>query len=97
MKMKTASANDTLWVYLYPLRLNFKEEEFLEFFVTFDEPNLFVEPYDTLWIKMVATVIYLIGLWGAFIQYSCIIYEVKDMLLALELQLTNWFQLHILW
>jgi len=75
--MKTASANDTLWVYLYPLRLNFKEEEFLEFFVTFDEPNLFVEPYDTLWIKMVATVIYLIGLWGAFIQYSCIIYEVN--------------------
>ena len=57
--------------------MSYKDEEFIEFFVTFDEPNLFVEPYDSLGIKMTATVFYLIALLGAFIQYSCIIYEVN--------------------
>ena len=75
--MNTASSNNTPWVYLYPLRMSCKDEEFIEFFVTFDEPNLFVEPYDSLGIKMTATVFYLIALLGAFIQYSCIIYEVN--------------------
>ena len=75
--MNTASSNNTPWVYFYPLRMSYKDEEFIEFFVTFDEPNLFVEPYDTLGIKMTATVFYLIALLGAFIQYSCIIYEVN--------------------
>ena len=34
------------WIYAYPIALVFKESEVSETFVTFDEPNLFVEPYD---------------------------------------------------
>ena len=65
------------WIYAYPISLGFKESEVSETFVTFDEPNLFVEPYDNLWIKLAATVIYLIGVVGCCIQYSFVIYEVN--------------------
>ena len=65
------------WVYTYPIALVFKESEVSEIFVTFDEPNLFVEPYDNLWIKLAATVVYLIGVVGCCIQYSFVIYEVN--------------------
>ena len=65
------------WIYAYPIALVFKESEVSETFVTFDEPNLFVEPYDNLWIKLAVTVIYHIGLGGSCIQYSFVIYEVN--------------------
>ena len=65
------------WIYAYPIVLGFKKLEVSETFVTFDEPNLFVEPYDTIWIKLVATVIYLIGLGGCCIQYTFVVYEVN--------------------
>ena len=41
------NATDGL-VYAYPLAFVFKNSELHETFVTFDEPNLFVEPYDIL-------------------------------------------------
>ena len=47
-------------IYGYPLELKFTDLELQEYFVTLDEPNLFVEPYDSLWIKLAATVTYLI-------------------------------------
>ena len=65
------------WVYAYPIALGFTESEVPETFVTFNEPNLFVEPYDNLWIKLAATVVYLIGLGGSCIQYTFVVYEVK--------------------
>ena len=65
------------WIYAYPIALGFKKLEVSETFVTFDEPNLFVEPYDKLWIKLAATVLYLIGLGGSYIQYTFVVYEVK--------------------
>ena len=65
------------WIYAYPIAFGFEESEVSETFVTFDEPHLFVEPYDNLWIKLAATVIYLIGLGGSFIQYSFVVYEVN--------------------
>ena len=65
------------WIYTYPIALGFKELEVSETFVTFDEPNLFVEPYDNSWIKLAATVIYLIGLSGSCIQYTFVVYEVN--------------------
>ena len=65
------------WIYAYSIALGFKKLEVSETFVTFDEPNLFVEPYDTIWIKLVATVIYLIGLGGCCIQYTFVVYEVN--------------------
>ena len=69
--------NSSHWIYAYPVALVFEETEHTETFVTFDEPNLFVEPYDILWIKLAATVIYLIGLIGSCIQYSFVVYEVN--------------------
>ena len=74
--MSTTQAETTPWVYAYPVILNL-EEELDEFFITFDEASLYVEPYDTPWIKLGATIIYLIGLWGSYIQYSFIINEVN--------------------
>ena len=65
------------WIYTYPIALGFKELEVSETFVTFDEPNLFIEPYDNSWIKLAATVIYLIGLSGSCIQYTFVVYEVN--------------------
>ena len=65
------------WIYAYPISLGFNESEVSETFVTFDEPNLFVEPYDNLWIKLAVTVIYHIGLGESCIQYSFVIYEVN--------------------
>ena len=69
--------NSSYRIYAYPVALVFEEIEHSETFVTFDEPNLFVEPYDILWIKLAATVIYLIGLIGSCIQYSFVVYEVN--------------------
>ena len=67
-------------IYGYPLELKFTDLELQEYFVTLDEPNLFVEPYDSLWIKLAATVTYLIGLAGSFIQYSFVLYEANGYL-----------------
>ena len=67
-------------IYAYPLELKFTDLELQEYFVTLDEPNLFVEPYDSLWIKLAATVTYLIGLAGSFIQYSFVLYEANGYL-----------------
>ena len=67
-------------IYCYPLELKFTDLELQEYFVTFDEPNLFVEPYDSFWIKLAATVIYLIGLGGSFIQYGFVLYEANGYL-----------------
>ena len=75
-KIKRMNSSDR-WIYAYPIALGFAESEVSETFVTFNEPNLFVEPYDKLWIKMAATVLYLIGLGGSYIQYTFVVYEVK--------------------
>ena len=58
-------------IFAYQVQLDFENQEH---FVTFDEPNLFIEPYD-IWIKLIATVTFLIGLCGAFIQFAFIFYE----------------------
>ena len=65
----------------YPVILNLEQElDDDEYFIIYEEPNLYVEPYDTPWIKLGATIIYLIGLWGSCIQYSFIIYDVNGWL-----------------
>ena len=65
------------WIYAYPVALGLEESDLIETFVTFDEPNLFVEPYDNLWIKLAATAVYLVGVFGSCIQYSFVAYEVN--------------------
>ena len=69
--------NSSHWIYAYPVALVFEETEHTETFVTFDEPNLFVEPYDNLLIKLAAIVIYLVSLVGSGIQYCFVLYEVN--------------------
>ena len=68
------------FIYSYTLALHLNNLTVQEYFVTFEEPNLFVEPYDNLWIKLAATVIYLFGICGAFIQYSFVLYEANGYL-----------------
>ena len=63
------------FVYGYPVELRFDNKSPLEYFVTFDKPNLFIEPYDNLWIKLAATFIFLLGLLGSSVQFSFIVYE----------------------
>ena len=63
------------FVYGYPVELHFDNQLYLEYFVTFDKPNLFIEPYDNLWIKLAATFIFLLGLLGSSVQFSFIVYE----------------------
>ena len=63
------------FVYGYPVELHFDNQFYLEYFVTFDKPNLFIEPYDNLWIKLTATFIFLLGLLGSSVQFSFIVYE----------------------
>ena len=63
------------FVYGYPVELHFDYKSRLEYFVTFDKPNLFIEPYDNLWIKLTATFFFLLGLLGSSVQFSFIVYE----------------------
>ena len=70
-----SSHNDL--VYAYSVTLEYPGQNLIEVFVTFDEPNLFVEPYDSLWIKLAATLVYLISILGCLVQYSFVVYEVS--------------------
>ena len=67
----------TSWTYAYPVTLGLEEYNSSELFVTSEEPNLSVEPYDNLWMKLAAKVLYLLGLCVSCIQYSFVAYEVK--------------------
>ena len=69
--------NSSVLIFAYPVALEFNKNETKELFVTFDEPNLFIEPMDSLWIKLAATFVYLIGLSGCCIQYIFVVYEVN--------------------
>ena len=63
--------NSSDLIYAYPIALKLEnDEELSEAFVTFDEPNLFNEPYDSLGIKLAATGAYLVGLVGSGIQHT---------------------------
>ena len=60
-------------IYAYPVVLSFEDHQAI--FVTLEEPNIFTEPYDSIWIKMAATLVYLVGLWASCILYSFVFYE----------------------
>ena len=60
-------------IYAYPVLLSFEDHQAI--FVTLEEPNIFTEPYDSIWIKMAATLVYLVGLWASCILYSFVFYE----------------------
>ena len=72
--MNTSRSMNQL-VYGYPVELSFDNQSRHEYFVTFDKPNLFIEPYDNLWIKLAGTFIFLLGLLGSSVQFSFIVYE----------------------
>ena len=72
--MNTSFLKREQLVFAYPVSMGFETEEM---FVTLDEPNLFVEPNDNIWIKLAATITYLIGLCGCFVQYIFVVYEMN--------------------
>ena len=76
MMNSSATKNNHL-VFAYPVALGFAEVETEEVFITLTEPNLFVEPIESLWTKMAATGIYLMALCGGFVQYTFVVYEMN--------------------
>ena len=50
------------WAYAYFFTLQYNDSIKEEFIVSFDEPNLFEDPFDVLWIKISASIAYSIGL-----------------------------------
>ena len=66
------------WVYSFPTTLQFQNYTFHdEVFVTFEEPNLFVIPWDSLGLRILATMTWLIGLSGSCFICSFVVYEVN--------------------
>ena len=60
-------------IYAYSIMLG--NEDHQEIFVTLEEPNIFTEPYDSIWIKLAGLLVYLVGLSGSCILYSFVMYE----------------------
>ena len=78
-------------VFAYPI--HFGNNETFEYFVTHDEPNLFTEPFESLWIKLVATAVFSLGLIASCIQYSFVYYEFNGLAASFRTvvnQLVSW-------
>ena len=70
--------NQTRWLYCFPSTLQFQNGTSQnEFFVTFEEPNIFDNPWTSLWLKMAATITWLIGFCCSSFIYTYVIYEIK--------------------
>ena len=67
------SLQKKLPIYAYPVVLGNEDQQ--EIFVTLEEPNIFTEPYDSIWIKLAGLLVYLVGLSGSCILYSFVMYE----------------------
>ena len=65
------------WLYSYSLQLHNDSSVENEFFVTFEEPNLFDNPWDPLWLKIVATITWFIGFFGSCFIYTFVVYDFK--------------------
>ena len=79
------------YVFAYPIHFGFNDT--LEYFVTSDEPNLFTEPFETLWIKLAATAVFSLGLIATCIQYSFVFYEFNGLAASFRTvvnQLVSW-------
>ena len=69
--------NTRQWLYYYSLQLYNDTTTETEFFVTYEEPNLFDNPWDPLWLKIVATTTWLIGFFGSCFIYTFVVYDFK--------------------
>ena len=67
----------TQFVYAYPVVLTFGNISQNEVFVTFDEPNFFENPWDSLVMRITATVLWLIALCGSSIIFTYVYYETQ--------------------
>ena len=64
-------------VYAYPLIFNYENMSKNEVFVTFHEPNLFDNPWNSISLKMTATIVWLIGLCGSCFIFTFVFYETQ--------------------
>ena len=67
----------TQLVNAYPVVLTFGNISQNEVFVTFDEPNFFENPWDSLVMRITATVLWLIALCGSSIIFTYVYYETQ--------------------
>ena len=65
------------WVYAYPLVLDFQNQSFKEVLVTFEEPNFFDDPWDSLALRILATIIWTISFLASCIVFLFVIYETQ--------------------
>ena len=69
--------NPTRFVYAYPLILTYENKSQIEVFVTFHEPNFFSDPWDSIDLKITATILWLIGLCGSCVIFTFVFYETQ--------------------
>ena len=66
------------WLYTFPITFQSQNDTFQsEIFVTFEEPNLFVDPWNSLFLKIIATITWLVGFIGSCFIYTFVLYEVQ--------------------
>ena len=62
-------------VYAFPIVMKVNYLWKYEIFVTFEEPNFFEEPYDSIFMKLAGTICWCLGLISSIIIYCFVIYE----------------------
>ena len=65
----------TKLVYAYPAVLTFGNVSQNEVFVTFHEPNFFDNPWNSLALKIIATIVWLFGFCGSCFILTFVYYE----------------------
>ena len=64
-------------VYAYFFSINFNDTWENELLVTFEEPNLFEDPFSALWVKISSTILYLLGLVTTLVVWSFAYYQMQ--------------------
>ena len=88
----------TQFVYAYPVVLTFGNISQNEVFVTFDEPNFFENPWDSLVMRITATVLWLIALCGSSIIFTYVYYETQGYAASFRTvinQLVTWCSFYV--
>ena len=64
-----------MYAYLYSINYNDTWEN--ELMVTFEEPNLFEDPFSATWVKIASTILYLLGLITTSVVWSFFSYQMQ--------------------
>ena len=71
-----AVTNESL-VYAYPISVLSNHQWTSEIFVTFEEPNIFEDPYQTIELKIAATISWVLGFFAIATLLGYVCYEVQ--------------------